>query len=145
MLNGRFTMDLDLVSELNTWGKAIIIKCQLLKIISELLHYVFFHNFFSSCRTHHKFVATLWESQEIPYFITPNVCCLIASNRRVTLSGFWVILCEVKNCMISVTQASIVRLSHGLANITQIWLALTYAVTDCSADVGLSHSVFSLG
>jgi len=44
--------------------------------------------------------------------------------------------------MISVTQASIV--CHGLAYITQIWLALTYADTDCS-DVGLSHSVFSLG
>jgi len=45
--------------------------------------------------------------------------------------------------MISVTQASIV--CHGLAYITQICLALTYAATDCSADVGLSHSVFSLG
>jgi len=38
MLNGRLKNDLDFVSELNTWGKAIIIKCQLLKIISELLH-----------------------------------------------------------------------------------------------------------
>jgi len=37
------------------------------------------------------------------------------------------------------------NLCHGLACITQIWLALTYTVTDCSADVGSSHTVFSPG
>ena len=118
MLNGRYKNDLDLVSEPNTWGKAIILKCQLPKIISKLLHWVL------SSRTHHKFVASLWESQEIPYFNTPNVCWFIASHRRVTLSGLN--LFKEEKCMISVTQTSIV--CHGLAYITQIWPALTYTV-----------------
>jgi len=59
------------------------------------------------------------------------------------LFGLSCVNCKEKNCAISVTQASFV--CHGLAYITQMLLALTYAVTDCSADVGLSHSLFSLG
>jgi len=35
--------------------------------------------------------GALWESQEIPYFIPPNVCYFIASHRKVIFcSGYLV-------------------------------------------------------